>query len=228
MRTEVEEGLALGSRNSTVDLEPAVADALAECEQKIEEALDGAWHALRKIHDDKLYKVTGHKTFEAYAEKRWGYSKSHAYRLIEHAKLVDKLRESGVSFVPANERISRALQDLRRSSKNDADYEQKVELVWDHVVEHAPKVLDVPQVTVGHVEATVQHLGMGGRRKKRTDFAAAEELRSKLTNAFQCDAFKTTPEAFAKKYGTKCIPSNFYERVIWLSALAEALGGETD
>ena len=40
--------------------------------------------ALLEIHDKGLYRET-HRTFAAYLKERWGYSRSHSYRLINHA-----------------------------------------------------------------------------------------------------------------------------------------------
>src|SRR5690242_1873908 len=116
-----------------MELEPEAANQLAACEAKIQAALDGAWRALRQIHDDKLYKVAGHKSFEDYCEKRWGYSKSHAYRLIDHAKIVDQLKSEGAEILPAGEGVTRPLQKLRRISKSEDDFTQRVSEAWQIV-----------------------------------------------------------------------------------------------
>ena len=46
-------------RTTLMELEPEAAEQLSACEVKIQAALDGAWTALKQIHDDKLYKVAG-------------------------------------------------------------------------------------------------------------------------------------------------------------------------
>ena len=49
--------------------------------------------SLAAIRDARLYRQT-HDTFEAYCKERWGWSKQHAYQLIESAQaastIVDK------------------------------------------------------------------------------------------------------------------------------------------
>jgi len=47
-------------------------------------------NALAAISEGKLYRES-HRTFSAYIQERWGFTKSHAYRLIEAASVVNKL-----------------------------------------------------------------------------------------------------------------------------------------
>jgi hypothetical protein len=63
--------------------------------------------ALVEVRDRRLYRQT-HDTFEAYCEGRWHFKRSHAYRLIDAAAVVNNLppQEQG----PANELQARELE----------------------------------------------------------------------------------------------------------------------
>lgn len=223
-------GLASGTGKRVIgratlgELEPAVQDNLRLCESKIEGALSDAWHALRKIHDDKLYKADRYNTFEEYAEKRWGYSKSRAYQLIDHANIIDRLKAEGVAFLPSGEGLTRPLQKMKRSSKSEDDFQQKVSVGWRAACDSAPKVMDVPQVTVQHVESTMERLGLYRNAKRSNPTAAATALRDLLTKIGQSDALKETPEDFYDEYELKGLPSNAARTVGWLVAYLDRAG----
>ena len=68
---------------------------LAELESQINRdddsvgrANESTARALREIRDSRLYRAT-QKTFKAYLDERWGYSRSHTYRLIDFANELD-------------------------------------------------------------------------------------------------------------------------------------------
>ncbi|MCP4109206.1 MAG: Bro-N domain-containing protein [Desulfobacteraceae bacterium] len=54
--------------------------------------------ALKNAKENRLHIQEGFKTFEEYARKKFGISRSHAYRLINYAKLIEAL-------APAEDRI---------------------------------------------------------------------------------------------------------------------------
>jgi hypothetical protein len=210
------------------ELEGGVADLLQECEVIIEQALDSAYNALRRIHDDKLYKAAGYKTFETYTESRWGYSKTRAYQLIDHSKIVEQLKSEGVEFLPTGEGLTRPLQKLRRISKNEDEFKQRVSEAWQIASDTAPKKFDVPQVTVQHVESSMSQFGLYRNAKSTSSSsnAAAIEIRAILTKLSQCDALKMTSGAFMKRFGLKGFPSNFSSIVDWLIGCAEIASQE--
>jgi hypothetical protein len=100
---------------------------LAECEAIIERGLATfveVGKALLRIRDDRLYRET-HSTFADYCKQRWGMSKSHAYRQIEAAEVVDVLSGDGegpkmstrlgdvrhqIGDIPASESVARELR----------------------------------------------------------------------------------------------------------------------
>ena len=93
-------------------------NTLERCEKIIEkgqETFVEVGQALAIIRDNKLWKQ-GYGSFVEYVEERWGYGKSHAYRLIKAAEDVEPCQFSPVgencqesSFVPGNERQAREI-----------------------------------------------------------------------------------------------------------------------
>jgi hypothetical protein len=213
-----------GKRRATRELEPEVADRLRDCELKIEAALSDAHHALREIHDNKLYKAAGYTSFESYTESRWGYSKAHAYRLIDHDKIVERLKAEGADWLPSGEGLTRPLQKLKRISKNEEDFMQRATEAMTIAKDTAPKIFDVPQVTVEHVESTLGQFGLYRNAKKVSPNALAVEVRDIIAKLSQCDALKMSAKDFAAEYGEKGCPSRFFETVAWLSDYAEVVG----
>ena len=210
-----------GERVATREIEPALVDELRECESRIDSAYDDAWHSLKRIHDGKLYRGDGYKSFKDYVEQRWGYSKSRAHRLIDHVKIVEYLKEQGVTSLPTSEAHTEALTKLRRTSKSEEDYLQRAGNAWEMAVDSAPRQFDVPRVTADHVESSMQHFGVYRNAKKTSPSAAATELRELLTKIGQSDAMKLTPAAFVKQFEAKGFPSTFPRIVDWLVKCAE-------
>jgi hypothetical protein len=195
--------------------------ALLECEHTIEHSLDGAWHALRRISDERLYVEDGYGNFESYCEKRWGYSKSYAYRLIDHTKLIDHLKESGIGILPSSEGQTRPLMKLKRKSKNEAEFLQKAGEAWQIAADTAPKVFDVPKITGDHVESAMSHFGIHGRKSPPKAQYIVQEMRQALGRLSQCSALRLSGHDFVEKYGSEAFPKNFHELIDWLTECAE-------
>ena len=68
--------------------------------------------ALRKIRDERLYKVSLFDSFESYVGHRREMGKSQAYRLIEASRVVENLSLIG-NALPANEDQARVLARLQ-------------------------------------------------------------------------------------------------------------------
>ena len=66
---------------------------------------------LRDIRNEGLYAERGHKTFERYGRERFGFSRSHTYRLIDYAEMQDALSPFG-DMLPS-EGVARALLPLK-------------------------------------------------------------------------------------------------------------------
>lgn len=89
--------------NRLVDLETVI-ETERRCFYKIGKAL-------KEVRDDRLYRELLFVTFEAYLKQRWEMSKSHAYRLIEAARVIDNLSPIG-DVLPENEAQLRPLMKL--------------------------------------------------------------------------------------------------------------------
>src|SRR5262249_43089620 len=120
---------------------------LRELEQQIEEGLSAfvrLGEALTEIRDDQLYLVD-HASFQEYCEARWEISRGHAYRLIEAAEVVRKLREvSPKGDTPRHETHARALAPLKERPEEMA-------AAWKEAVEAGDG-----QPQAAHVEEAVE------------------------------------------------------------------------
>jgi hypothetical protein len=67
--------------------------------------------ALTEIRDGRYYLKLSFKSFESYVKLRWDMGRSHAYRLIEAAGVIDNLSPIG-DVLPKNEAQARALSRL--------------------------------------------------------------------------------------------------------------------
>jgi hypothetical protein len=76
----------------TTVLAPVEASLLTEHEATVERGLStflDVGRALMAIRDDRLYRST-HATFDLYLNERWpSLGRSHAYRLIDAARVVE-------------------------------------------------------------------------------------------------------------------------------------------
>jgi len=67
--------------------------------------------ALKEIRDNRLYKQTLYKTFEAYTRARWDMGRAQAYRLIKSSTVIRNLSPIG-DILPGNESQVRPLVQL--------------------------------------------------------------------------------------------------------------------
>lgn len=91
-------------------LDAVEAEQLAKAESIIEAnyaAFLKVGLALAKIRDEKLYRAT-HKTFAAYVDERWNFTRTHAYRLIEAGEVAEAM--SPIGDIPESESHARALK----------------------------------------------------------------------------------------------------------------------
>lgn len=91
-------------------------------ELRVERAFFDSGKALTQLRDQKLYRST-HKTFEAYCQERFGFSRRHPYRLMEAAAVVDNLEAFCVQIghiLPAKESVCRPLVELKPDEQRTA------------------------------------------------------------------------------------------------------------
>lgn len=73
--------------------------------------------ALKQIRDERLYRDLLFDNFEAYVRQRWEMNRSHAYRLIQAACVVDNLLPIGDGILPQNESQARVLAHLSKDEQ---------------------------------------------------------------------------------------------------------------
>jgi len=66
--------------------------------------------ALKELRDGRHYQKLTFKSFESYVRRRWDMGRSHAYRLMDAALVIDNL--SPIGEVPQNEAQARPLTKL--------------------------------------------------------------------------------------------------------------------
>jgi hypothetical protein len=72
--------------------------------------------ALKEVRDERLYRQLLFDSFEIYLKQRWDMSRSHGYRLIEAARIIDNLSPIGEKL-PENEAQLRPLIHLSPSDQ---------------------------------------------------------------------------------------------------------------
>ncbi|AOY57275.1 conserved uncharacterized protein [Desulfococcus multivorans] len=94
--------------------EKMTADRLSELEAIIDRNRRSFYvigKALYEIRENRLYRLLGFKTFEAYVKDRWSMGKSHAHRFIEAYRVIENLSPIG-DILPENESQVRPLVPL--------------------------------------------------------------------------------------------------------------------
>ena len=104
-------------------LTPAQQSRLDECEAKIAtgwQTFVEVGAALTEIRDGELYRAK-YKDFEEYCRDRWGYGRTHAYRLMDAAGVIRDLSPIGDRVPgPANEAQVRELVQVPAEKRVEA------------------------------------------------------------------------------------------------------------
>lgn len=85
-----------------------------------------AGEALRGIREERLYKPE-FSSFDDYCQKRWGFARAYADRMITSANEVDNLRSNWIENLPTNEGQARALAETKLQDKEKAAVWQEAE-----------------------------------------------------------------------------------------------------
>lgn len=122
-------------------------DDLAKLEKIVDAGIKSfvdVGNALMQIRDRQLYRETC-STFESYVQVRFGWSRAHAYRHIEAAKVVALIAASPIGDIePASESLAREMVGLPAET---------VPEVWHEVVEETggqPTAKDVAKAAAPH------------------------------------------------------------------------------
>jgi ParB family chromosome partitioning protein len=124
-----------GSTSPAGRSDSTITARLAELETVIERGMQTfleVGNALMEIRDQRLYRET-HATFEAYCRERWGWTRQHANRQIQAARMAEVLEPMGP--IPENERQARAILESlppeERAQVRDGVVPEK--LHWQHI-----------------------------------------------------------------------------------------------
>jgi len=130
-------------KKEEAEIQSEEAEVLTKSEQqllqKYESAIESSQknyiavgQALTEINRQRLHKGT-HKSFDKYCDEKWGFSGSHAHRLIVAFEVVEKLRAGkvGEENLPRNEYQVRLLYEGRKA-KNRV-------MTWKKILKMAEK-----------------------------------------------------------------------------------------
>ena len=73
--------------------------------------------ALKQIRDERIFRDLLFDHFETYVKDRWDMARSHAYRLIEAANVIDNLSPIGDGILPENESQARVLVRFKKDDQ---------------------------------------------------------------------------------------------------------------
>jgi N6-adenosine-specific RNA methylase IME4 len=146
---------------------------LEQCEAVIDQGLKtftDVGKALLEIRDLKLYRKE-YDTFENYCQKRWGWERRHAYRMIDAAQVVENVSH-GTQIVPISERQARPLTSLEPDQQREA---------WQRVIEKAPAT-GITASLVLEAAKEIQQIKRDERRIERIEKIVDINSRNKPLN----------------------------------------------
>lgn len=134
---------------------------LKQLEQNIVQAGSTMYDSLRAIHDEKLYRDK-FPTWEAYCDERWRMSKSWAYRIIQHGRILALLNENSPDLSPIGDKsktspIGDIPESATRELKGLPD-SKKVEVIEAVARESKSKNNGKPRVTAAAVKEKVKEI----------------------------------------------------------------------
>lgn len=121
--------VATVSKNKTAKakpVDPAAMKKLEEMENRIKAGIIKYFETgmlLQEISDKKLYKLRGCRSFKAYCEKVFHFSRSYGYRLIAYCNIWNLLSDDEKGKIP--ERVIRALSKVEDPTERQE--------IWDKV-----------------------------------------------------------------------------------------------
>lgn len=130
--------------------------------------------ALQEIRDSRLYRET-HGTFEDYCRERWGFSRIHAFRLVQASQVSRALPTGNIP----NERVARELAPLR-------DDPEALAAAWVAATEATP------DPSPADVRRAVAHLRADGEPMPKTrEWRRARDIEMEVSTvaarAIACD-----------------------------------------
>jgi len=153
--------------------------------------------ALTEIRDCGLYKAK-YKDFEEYCRDRWGYGRTHAYRLIDAAGVISDLSPIGDEVPrPANEAQVRELVQVPPKKRAEAwkksvaaagEYPVTAKVVRAAAAEFKPapksakakKPVERPGVSQTILKRALRLIDEAEQAAKEKDFAKVQSILGKL------------------------------------------------
>ena len=161
------------SRMSDVQITQSLAHYEAIIERGLKTFVE-VGNALLAIREGKLYRQKyAYKTFDEYCQKRWGFVRRQADRLISAAEVIDNLRPVGL-ISPQTERQARPLTQLEPEQQRE---------VWQKVVDTAPIVNGEPKITGAHVQCVVNQIF---KTEQKTIHYDRQELGNGIVKCLVC------------------------------------------
>ena len=194
-------------------------------ERQVERAFYQAGIALKELRDRRLYRST-HKTFKEYCQDRFGFTRSHPYRLIDAAIVIDNLVQMSPNgrqnnseserlggILPTNERQCRPLSKLEPEKQRE---------VWQQAIE-----LNGGKVPSGKIVSEL--VSRGSRGSEATSDHGPSQIKGKPNLKDKCQLrigqqirVKADHPLFARRFGIiKQIPNRS-------SAIVELNNGKTE
>lgn len=183
----------------TIQLD-ALPAALTDCValyRKVGQLADDCRGAiLRHIRDDRLYKQSGCKTFEAFVDAEFGLSLRRANQLIEAFAVTHNLDGKNFSQMPASESQARTLAKLPADEQAGA---------WEEVVAEAEESGE--KITARKVEKVVaKRIAKKIKPNPSVTLAEAEMLRSDtLTLILDLNNARSSAEFIARNCDAKYV-----------------------
>lgn len=165
-----------------IDNLPSAAQDCVVLYQRVGEvANDMRGAILRHIRDNKIYKQSGHKSFEAFIDVEFNLSRRRAYELISDYEVRANLCASGAQNLPATERATRPLAKLPADEQADA---------WEEVVidsETTGKKITAKKVE--QVVAKRKGAASSPHKETKSDRRAVDILMDELEQILKMDKY---------------------------------------
>ena len=153
---------------------PVVLDAAEarDLTDRIRKRTAELWGMLLELYRGRGHVSLGYASWSEYCAAEFGIEKSHAYRLLDAAAVVESLPESPMGERPS-ERVARELAPVNRK------YPDRVEGVWEAIIAHFG-----PAPTAAEVRSYVQGF-------LRSLEAPVEEAKLAVKTGWQLDTLRT-------------------------------------
>ena len=209
----------------TQELSVAEFGELQQCERDMEGGHSQVAFALLRIRDGRLYRE-GYDNFADYCEKRWGWKKSQAWRLVSYAETRAAIEDysppnGGQIALPQNERQIRPLTRLPLEDRAEA---------WARAVDGLPLAagLAVDKLTAKQVEGVVEKIKPKDAKRPSRPPPTQDEIDVRAANKSLEDIFDIpySGNAFIDRYGIEALTDKAKLGLGWCREMHSAVLGK--